>query len=68
MELLHRSNVKIGGKMLSCSGVATMSKPQALLLMHANATVTICHSKTRNLSESRVKPTLSSRQSEGPLW
>ena len=28
-----------------------VGKPQALLLMHANATVTICHSKTRNLQE-----------------
>src|SRR5262249_53917100 len=28
-----------------------VGKPMALLLMHANATVTICHSKTRNLPE-----------------
>jgi methylenetetrahydrofolate dehydrogenase (NADP+)/methenyltetrahydrofolate cyclohydrolase len=28
-----------------------VGKPQALLLMHANATVTICHSRTRNLAE-----------------
>jgi methylenetetrahydrofolate dehydrogenase (NADP+)/methenyltetrahydrofolate cyclohydrolase len=28
-----------------------VGKPQALLLMHANATVTICHSKTRNAGE-----------------
>ena len=28
-----------------------VGKPQAVLLMHANATVTICHSKTRNLAE-----------------
>src|SRR5207245_5127690 len=26
-----------------------VGKPMALLLMHANATVTICHSKTRDL-------------------
>jgi methylenetetrahydrofolate dehydrogenase (NADP+)/methenyltetrahydrofolate cyclohydrolase len=28
-----------------------VGKPMALLLMHANATVTICHSKTRDLPE-----------------
>jgi methylenetetrahydrofolate dehydrogenase (NADP+) / methenyltetrahydrofolate cyclohydrolase len=28
-----------------------VGKPMALLLLHANATVTICHSKTRDLSE-----------------
>ena len=27
-----------------------MGKPQAVLLMHANATVTICHSRTRDLA------------------
>ena len=28
-----------------------VGKPQAMLLLHANATVTICHSKTVNLAE-----------------
>ena len=28
-----------------------VGKPMALLLLHANATVTICHSKTRNMKE-----------------
>jgi methylenetetrahydrofolate dehydrogenase (NADP+)/methenyltetrahydrofolate cyclohydrolase len=28
-----------------------VGKPMALLLVHANATVTICHSKTRNIAE-----------------
>jgi methylenetetrahydrofolate dehydrogenase (NADP+)/methenyltetrahydrofolate cyclohydrolase len=28
-----------------------VGKPQAVLLMHANATVTICHSKTRHLAD-----------------
>src|SRR5882672_11511316 len=52
MELLHRSNVKIEGANAVVLGRSDdVGKPQALLLMHANATITICHSKTRNLSE-----------------
>ncbi len=52
MELLHRSNVKIEGANAAVLGRSDdVGKPQALLLMHANATVTICHSKTRNLPE-----------------
>ena len=52
MELLQRSNVKIEGANAVVLGRSDdVGKPQALLLMHANATVTICHSKTRNLSE-----------------
>jgi len=50
MELLYRSNVKIEGANAVVLGRSDdVGKPQALLLMHANATVTICHSKTRNL-------------------
>src|SRR5262247_3914450 len=52
MELLHRSNVSIEGANAVVLGRSDdVGKPQALLLMHANATVTICHSKTRNLGE-----------------
>src|SRR5262245_12473688 len=52
MELLHRSNVKIEGADAVVLGRSDdVGKPQALLLMHANATVTICHSRTRNLPE-----------------
>jgi methylenetetrahydrofolate dehydrogenase (NADP+) / methenyltetrahydrofolate cyclohydrolase len=52
MELLHRSNVKIEGANAVVLGRSDdVGKPQALLLMHANATVTICHSKTRNLAD-----------------
>jgi methylenetetrahydrofolate dehydrogenase (NADP+)/methenyltetrahydrofolate cyclohydrolase len=51
MELLHRSNVKLEGANAVVLGRSDdVGKPQALLLMHANATVTICHSKTRNLA------------------
>src|SRR5438067_888398 len=52
MEMLQRSNVKIEGANAVVLGRSDdVGKPQALLLMHANATVTICHSKTRNLGE-----------------
>src|SRR3989475_9059056 len=52
MELLHRSNIRIEGANAVVLGRSDdVGKPQALLLMHANATITICHSKTRNLSE-----------------
>src|SRR5436190_3656735 len=52
MEILHRSGVKVEGANAVVLGRSDdVGKPQALLLMHANATVTICHSKTRNLSE-----------------
>jgi methylenetetrahydrofolate dehydrogenase (NADP+)/methenyltetrahydrofolate cyclohydrolase len=52
MELLHRSNVKIEGANAVVLGRSDdVGKPQAILLMHANATVTICHSRTRNLAE-----------------
>jgi methylenetetrahydrofolate dehydrogenase (NADP+)/methenyltetrahydrofolate cyclohydrolase len=52
MELLHRSKVAVEGANAVVLGRSDdVGKPQALLLMHANATVTICHSKTRNLPE-----------------
>ena len=52
MELLHRSNVVIEGANAVVLGRSDdVGKPQALLLMHANATVTICHSKTRSLRD-----------------
>jgi methylenetetrahydrofolate dehydrogenase (NADP+)/methenyltetrahydrofolate cyclohydrolase len=50
MELLHRSGVRIEGAHAVVLGRSDdVGKPQAILLMHANATVTICHSRTRNL-------------------
>jgi methylenetetrahydrofolate dehydrogenase (NADP+)/methenyltetrahydrofolate cyclohydrolase len=51
MELLYRSKVNIEGANAVVLGRSDdVGKPQALLLMHANATVTICHSKTRDLA------------------
>lgn len=52
MHLLSRSGVKLEGANAVVLGRSDdVGKPQAVLLMHANATVTICHSKTRNLPE-----------------
>jgi methylenetetrahydrofolate dehydrogenase (NADP+)/methenyltetrahydrofolate cyclohydrolase len=52
MEILRRSAVPLGGANAVVLGRSDIvGKPMALLLMHANATVTICHSKTRNLPE-----------------
>jgi len=50
MEILRRSGIQIGGANAVVVGRSDIvGKPMALLLMHANATVTICHSKTRDL-------------------
>ena len=52
MEILRRSNVPIEGANAVVMGRSDIvGKPMALLLMHSHATVTICHSKTRNLAE-----------------
>src|SRR5215475_11801375 len=52
MELLQRSGVKLEGANAVVLGRSDdVGKPQAVLLMHANATVTICHSKTRHLAD-----------------
>src|SRR6202048_205385 len=50
MEILRRNNVQIEGANAVVLGRSDIvGKPMALLLMHGNATVTICHSKTRDL-------------------
>jgi methylenetetrahydrofolate dehydrogenase (NADP+)/methenyltetrahydrofolate cyclohydrolase len=50
MELLRRSKIPLDGANAVVVGRSDIvGKPMALLLMHANATVTICHSKTRDL-------------------
>ncbi len=52
MEILRRSNTVIEGANAVVLGRSDIvGKPMALLLMHANATVTICHSKTHELPE-----------------
>jgi len=52
IEILKRSHIPIAGQHAVVVGRSdTVGKPAALLLLHQNATVTICHSKTRNLGE-----------------
>lgn len=52
MEMLRRYKIEIEGANAVVLGRSDIvGKPMALLLMHANATVTICHSKTRDLAD-----------------
>lgn len=52
MELLRRYNIPVEGKRAVVVGRSEIvGKPMALMLLAANATVTICHSRTRNLAE-----------------
>jgi len=52
MEIFRRSGIPLEGAEAVVLGRSDIvGKPMALLLMHANATVTVCHSKTRNLAE-----------------
>jgi len=50
MEILRRSNIPLEGANAVVIGRSNIvGKPMALLLIQANATVAVCHSKTRNL-------------------
>ena len=52
MEMLRRNKIPIEGANAVVLGRSDIvGKPMALLLLHANATVTICHSKTRDLPD-----------------
>src|ERR1700761_4146896 len=52
MRLLKRYGIEIAGKEAVVVGRSPiLGKPMAMMLLGANATVTICHSRTKNLSE-----------------
>lgn len=52
MELLDDAGIEISGKSCVVIGRSNIvGKPQAMLMLHKNATVTICHSRTKNLKE-----------------
>ena len=52
MELIHLTDIDVCGKECVVIGRSNIvGKPQAMLLLHENATVTICHSRTRDLKE-----------------
>lgn len=52
MELLKRYGIDVAGKECVIVGRSNIvGKPLAMLMLQANGTVTICHSKTKNLKE-----------------
>lgn len=52
MEILRRYNIDVAGKECVVIGRSNIvGKPMAMLLLHQNGTVTICHSKTKNLKD-----------------
>ena len=52
MELLTRSGISCEGKECVVVGRSNIvGKPMAMLMLQANGTVTVCHSRTRNLAE-----------------
>lgn len=52
MKMLEYENVEIKGKNAVVVGRSNIvGKPMAMLLLNADATVTVCHSKTKNLKE-----------------
>lgn len=52
MELIRESGIDIEGRECVVVGRSNIvGKPQAMLLLHQNGTVTICHSRTKNLKE-----------------
>ena len=52
MVLLEKSGIDVSGKECVVVGRSNIvGKPQAMLLLNANGTVTICHSRTKDLAE-----------------
>ncbi|MGI6280275.1 MAG: bifunctional methylenetetrahydrofolate dehydrogenase/methenyltetrahydrofolate cyclohydrolase FolD [Acutalibacteraceae bacterium] len=52
MEMLKYENIDIEGKSCVVIGRSNIvGKPMSMLMLHKNATVTICHSRTKNLKE-----------------
>ena len=52
LEILKRENLDLSGKHVVVIGRSNVvGKPAALLLLAENATVTVCHSRTRDLAE-----------------
>ena len=52
MEMLDRTGISVDGKECVVLGRSDIvGKPMAMLLLHRNGTVTLCHSHTKNLAE-----------------
>ncbi len=51
MELIHSAGVSVSGKKCTVVGRSNIvGKPMSMLLLHENGTVTVCHSKTKDLA------------------
>ena len=52
MELLSRYNISVSGKYVVIVGRSDLvGKPMSMMMLNKDATVSVCHSKTKNLSE-----------------
>lgn len=52
MKMLEYENISVEGKECVVVGRSNIvGKPMAMLLLHANGTVTVCHSRTKNLAD-----------------
>ena len=52
MELINNTGIDVSGKECVIVGRSNIvGKPMGMLLLHSNGTVTICHSRTKNLKE-----------------
>ena len=52
MEMLHSYQIPVEGRECVVIGRSNIvGKPMGMLLLHENGTVTICHSRTKNLAE-----------------
>ena len=52
MELIHSAGIDVSGKECVVIGRSNIvGKPMAMLLLHENGTVTVCHSRTKDLKE-----------------
>jgi methylenetetrahydrofolate dehydrogenase (NADP+) / methenyltetrahydrofolate cyclohydrolase len=64
MELLARYGIPVSGRRAVVVGRSDIvGKPMALLLTHADATVTVCHSRTADLPGCAAR-----RTSSSPRW
>lgn len=56
MELIKESGIEVSGKECVVVGRSNIvGKPQSMLLLHQNGTVTVCHSRTKDLKEHTKK-------------
>ena len=68
MKLIESTGIDLRGKHAVVIGRSnTVGKPMALMLLQADATVTVCHSRTPDLGRAHApRPTSSSPRSAAP--